>query len=625
MKKIICFLILIIIVFSSSCVTNSKNSNNSIISSDKFSSESSLSNNYTSSSTKNSSQSLSIVDSSLKNSDTYISAQQTVSSSCSSTSSGLTDYTYPTFTNLTNYTDYSIYSTEERITQYNSKKWFYNELNIPLADPFVYEENGTYYIYGSTDRSICSTVDCYATKNFKNYIHYQNVYVPQQDSWEMCGENSALIFAPELFKYNGYYYLTYSNKAKKDNVRYLNIAKSSSPIGPFTPVKEQNSLGDMIDGFSAPVFNNNPKGIDVLDQHYLFDEDGQIYMYYSVYHNGDCEYIVGVKMIDILTADWSTYKILIKPGKLKPTDTESPLTWERYIDWFPVAEAPEIIKSPNGKYYLSYSVNHYPYRYYSVCYAYCDTPLGDFIKPYKEGEIWTNLLLGYGGETQGDVYEDWQGVTSGTAHHCFFKSGEEWMIGYHGHKNRGNDTATNWVARAFAVDCVYFDKEGIPFTVGPTYNLQFLPEKISGYKNIAPIASLDTRNVGNYSNLTDNYIVSNHNLLDRYIYKEAIIGSGYSYIILDFKKQYKIGGISIYNSSKYENCIYNVEYINLQNDNVIFNAKFPNAYYSDLKQFINPASAINIELNDVVTSKIIICFNQKNRAQLNEIKVYGKL
>ncbi len=520
------------------------------------------------------------------------------------------------------YIDYSALSSEGKIENYSSK-WLYNELSVPLADPYVYAENGVYYIYGTTDRTIGSTIDCYTTRDFKEYTHHPDVYEPRYGSWEKVGENNALIFAPELIKYDGAYYLSYSNWAQNDGVRYISMAKSSSPTGPFLPIKEYNSQGAYINGYSAPLFNNNPTGIDVLDQHYFFDGD-DIYVYYSVYHDGDCEYIVGVKMIDILTPDWSTYKILIRPGQISPEDTSAPLTWETYVSWFPVVEAPAMIKSPNGKYYLTYSVNHYPYRYYSVCYAYSDSPLGDYVKPYTPGEEWSNLLFGYAGPKEGDVYEDWKGFMSGCAHHCFFKVGEQWMIGYHGHKNRGLDTSTSWVARAFAVDYMYFDEQGVPYGEGPTYSLQFSPESISGYKNIAPLASLQTENIEYPTNLNDGYIVSHHHLFQKYYLKESVLGKGYSYVVLDFGKEYHIGGISIYNSSKYENIVKQVEYINFLNDNVIFKPKFPLAYYDVTKAFVNPASAINIELKDIVASKAVICFRLGSAAQINEIRVYGK-
>ena len=40
--------------------------------------------------------------------------------------------------------------------------WYMNQLkDVPLPDPFVFVENDTYYVVGTSDRSI-NTVDCYA-------------------------------------------------------------------------------------------------------------------------------------------------------------------------------------------------------------------------------------------------------------------------------------------------------------------------------------------------------------------------------------------------------------------------------------------------------------------------------
>jgi len=200
MKNKLTLLLILIVVIFASCSTNSNNStSNSIVSNSSVSQEGNLSSN------------------------------SIFASNINSSNQQVNDFTHPTTSSFSDYVDYG----KTEIENYNGNKWFYNQLNIPLADPFVYEENGTFYIYGSTDRSICSTVDCYTTQNFSTYEHHQNVYVPQDNTWEKQGENNALIFAPELFKYNGYYYLTYSNKAKADNVRYISIAKSTSPLGPF--------------------------------------------------------------------------------------------------------------------------------------------------------------------------------------------------------------------------------------------------------------------------------------------------------------------------------------------------------------------------------------------------------
>jgi len=532
---------------------------------------------------------------------------------------------YPQTSNLTEYIDYSNFALEDVVTEYNEQKWFYNKLaDLRLPDPSIFVENGVYYITGTTDRTGSKTIDCYTTTDFSNFEHYPNIYTATPDSWESTTESA--MFAPEMFKYEDSYYISYSNKSAKNGRRYISLVKSDSPTGPYLPIQENNSLGEYIDGYEAPLFTHNDQlGLDVLDQHYYIDDDGSIYVYYSVYHSNNCQYIVGVKMIDLLTPDWSTYKKLVYPGALSPeTASFKPLGWENYTSAFPVAEGPYMIKSPvNGKYYLTYSVNHYPDRYYTVCYAVSDTPLGDFTKPYTaedkaNNRQWTNLVFGYAGPLRGDVFDDWGGFNSGTAHHCFFKIGDQYMIGFHAHINRKDG------GRAVGIDYLHFNEEGVPYGEGPTHSLQFQPEAISGYKNIAMDAKISIKNITQSWNLNDNYIVVHHHLKHHYEGNEAILGAGHSYILLEFDQEYLIGGISIYNSSKYEKLVYEIEYINLFNDNVIYNVQYPMAYFSDLKEFANPVGAFNVELNDVKTNKVLICFNLESEAQLNEIRVYGK-
>ena len=65
--------------------------------------------------------------------------------------------------------------------------------------------------------------------------------------------------------------------------------------------------------------------------------------------------------------------------------------------------------------------------------------------------------------------------------------------------------------------------------------------------------------------------------------------------------KYKIGGISIYNSSKYEEMVYEIEYINFFNDNVVFKSIFPKCFFRNEKEFIYPNSAFTIEVNNVKT------------------------
>jgi hypothetical protein len=326
-------------------------------------------------------------------------------------------------------------------------------------------------------------------------------------------------------------------------------------------------------------------------------------------------------MKDPVTPDWDTYKILVRPGEetTKETYNYSKFFWEAYTG-FEVAEGPQMIKSPNGKYYLTYSVNHYPNKYYTVCYAVSDSPLGDYTKPWVKDQSWTNLLFGYAGGMQGSsVYKKWDGFMSGTAHHCFFKIGDQYMIGYHAHQNRKGDSA-----RYFGMDKLFFDKDGVPFCQGPSATIQTLPEAISGYKNIAVDAKIyasDT--IRNAERLTDNYISEHYNLVQEED-TETYLPLGKCYIELEFDREYEIGGIQIVNSSTYGKHVEEVEFINFFNGNAILEGCIDYEVVNIDTEFIFPDSGLTYNLHDIKANKVVICFDNDWEAQINEIIVLGK-
>ena len=268
-----------------------------------------------------------------------------------------------------------------------------------------------------------------------------------------------------------------------------------------------------------------------------------MYMYFTV--TKDTQHIVGVELISPYQADWTTYKELVIPGTPDSESEEILLEWERYRDnKVQIAEAPFMIKS-GGKYYLTYSVNGAFNKYYNVCYAVSDTPMGNFVKPYEEGKLWTNLLMGFPGtdDEEALIYNQWNGYASGTGHHCFFYSGDELLIGYHAHQNR-NWNSKYYTERYFAFDYVYFDESGTPFINGPTYSVINLPASVSGYHNVASGGKITTENVVNAENILDNYIVDCYNLDKKE--NEVILGEGKSYIEITFDASYEIGGIIVY-------------------------------------------------------------------------------
>lgn len=528
--------------------------------------------------------------------------------------------TYPesVTSNLVEGTDYIDHTStyDGNGLSYNESMWYVNELkDVPLPDPHVFVEDGVYYIVGTSDRD-GNVIDCYTTEDFITYESHYAVYNPASfDGWEA---DKASIYAPELYCFDGIYYMYYS-AFDNSGIRRNSVVVADNPLGPYQPLQKGE-----VNGLAEPIFLDKNQNFGVLDITIFVDDDGQMYMYYSVACNEN-QHIVGVKMKNPYQADWSTYTKLVEPGALNSSNSIlKPLTWEMYRDGLPIVEAPYVIKS-NGKYYMTYSVNGCWNKFYNVCYAVSDSPLGNYEKPYTTGGQWTNLLLGYPGTnvTTSTVFNQWKGFASGTGHHCFFNIGDQVMIGYHAHQNRDNNS--RYEERYFAFDYLNFDQNGVPFCNGPTYSVQPLPEDISGYKNIATSAEVKSVNVTNDKAVNDGYIVDCYNLNGEEA-KEVTLGTGYSFIELKFDKEYEIGGIAIYNSAYYEKILHEIEYIDFGNGNVVQYAQFCIDQYVNADQnFVFPSSAFSIEfLKTFKADHVIICVKTDAAAALNEIVVLGR-
>lgn len=499
--------------------------------------------------------------------------------------------------------------------EYNNSLWYVNDLkDIPLPDPFVYVEGDTYYIVGTNERNV-NTVDCYVTTDFSAYSVYHDIYDPSKyGGWE---SDSAEIYAPEIYCFDGVYYMYYSAN-DKDGVRRCSVVAADNPLGPYQPI-----VNDSVDGLSAPLFKNDNHPERALDATVFTDDDGKMYMYFTV--TASSQHIVGVELISPYEADWSTYRALVIPGTVESDSDEMLLEWEAYRNSnLKIAEAPFMIKS-GGKYYLTYSVNGCWNKYYNVCYAVSDHPLGNFVKPYEEGKLWTNLLMGYPGTNDNEtgIFDQWSGFASGTGHHCFFYAGDELMIGYHAHQNRNWDS-NSYTQRYFAFDRVYFDKDGAPFCNGPTYSLINLPGAISGFSNASADSVVSGHNVQNVERVNDNYIVDCYNLDSRE--NEVILLEGESFIEIKLDRTYEIKGILIYNSAYYDSYIVEIEYIDFGNGNIVYYPQFCEDFYvNDDAEFIYPGSCFNLEfLRTFEADSVKIGFNLPDGGSINEIVIIGK-
>ena len=229
-----------------------------------------------------------------------------------------------------------------------------NDTSIYLADPTIFYNKSTYYLYG--------TVEGNAGNGFKVYTS------PDMTTWAIdttINKGFALtkggafgtkgFWAPQVFGFNNIFYMAY---VADENIA---IATSNNPSGPFM----QNNLQALV----APVKQ--------IDPFIFVDNDGKKYLYHVRLKGGNKIFVAQMK------DDFSA----ILPETLHECITASE-PWENTANsnW-PVTEGPSILKHKK-LYYLFYTANDFRNPDYAVGYATSSTPYGPWKKicrqPYHQ-------------------------------------------------------------------------------------------------------------------------------------------------------------------------------------------------------------------------------------------------
>jgi xylan 1,4-beta-xylosidase len=183
-----------------------------------------------------------------------------------------------------------------------------------FADPFVIRYNGRYYLY-------CTNPDvrCWSSVDLVNW----ELEGPTIEAEEFPG---LVPFAPEVVYWNGAFYMYTSPHGFGHYV-----LKSASPTGPFKKIS--NNVAHNIDGSI------------------LIDDDGQWYFYWA-----DDNGIMGCKM-------------------KSPTEFGEPVNTGAFMyGW---TEGPYVLKQ-NGRYYMTYTGNHFLSSGYRINAAVSDQPLSGY-------------------------------------------------------------------------------------------------------------------------------------------------------------------------------------------------------------------------------------------------------
>lgn len=236
---------------------------------------------------------------------------------------------------------------------------------IELADPTIFVEDGTYYLYGTSSPSD-SGFEVYTSTDLENWQGPAGACggwaLRKGDAYGTRG-----FWAPQVLKVDTTYYMLYTAD------EHIAVARSASPLGPFVN-----------DGKCLP---SDTRRIDP----YLFrDADGKYYLYHVR--------LDGENKICVSTGDGDYANVLSAEAG----------TWEdtANADWR-VAEGPTVIKH-GGRYHLFYSANDFRNPDYAVGHATADSLVGPWRK--SGAPVVSRHNTGMNGSGHGDVFIDNNGA-----------------------------------------------------------------------------------------------------------------------------------------------------------------------------------------------------------------------
>lgn len=237
---------------------------------------------------------------------------------------------------------------------------------ITLADPTIFLNDGTYYLYGT---GAPNGFRAYTSQDLEHWQKLENASGLALQKGDAYGDKG--FWAPQIFEYNGKFYMAYTANEQ------IAIASSDSPAGPFT---QKNKIAI-------------PSEERMIDPFVYFAEDGKIYLYHVRVANGGNRIFVAE-----LNDDLSEIKDETLTQCIEATDK-----WENTENsGWTVTEGPTIVKR-NGLYYMLYSANDFRNKDYAVGYATSKSLTGPWEK-VAFNPVLVRDMLGEDGTGHGDLF-----------------------------------------------------------------------------------------------------------------------------------------------------------------------------------------------------------------------------
>ncbi len=205
-----------------------------------------------------------------------------------------------------------------------------NEINI--RDPFIINENGKYYMYGTRARNFgvkTGGFDVYISTDLENWSNPIECF----DS-EKFGLNSAANWAPEVHFYNGKYYML-ATFEQKNGLRGTFCCVSENPTGPFV-LNSQKAL--------------TPDGWECLDGTLYISKDNIPYLVFSHEHTQIIDgTICYIQLNEDLTDTIGEARLMFKASE--PFYIEASSDKDKHY----VTDGPFLFRNKNGELILIWS------------------------------------------------------------------------------------------------------------------------------------------------------------------------------------------------------------------------------------------------------------------------------
>ncbi|KPL16177.1 MAG: hypothetical protein AMS26_05640 [Bacteroides sp. SM23_62] len=277
-----------------------------------------------------------------------------------------------------------------------------------LADPCMMYDNGFYYLFATGKADDGRFIPIHRTTDF---VHWEFIRGAVERGSERDW-NYKHFWAPEVIKLNGKWHLYYTaspSHSPRNSGNRVGLAVADDIAGPY------QDFGVIIPHAS-------------IDGHVFVDEDGTMYIFYTIEHLNE----------DGLRAGHIYQDLMLSPTEVagKP---------KLMISHHPWQEGP-FLQHRHNQYFLTYSCGAWTDHTYHIRYAIGPSVTGPFIE-------------------QPDTILASNEMVKGPGHHFMYsdKKGKDWII-YHGW-----DTA--FTARYPRIDRIFFDENSIS-SDGPTYTEQ---------------------------------------------------------------------------------------------------------------------------------------------------------